>query len=88
MDRRGSRRTAGALAVRAAYRLCYVVMLVTGVAAARLASDFRVLGTDGAWLGPFRFVLQAPVLAGWALLRPISLVAFAGCCELAPRLGR
>jgi hypothetical protein len=63
-------------------------MLVTGIAAARLASDFRVLRTDAAWLGPLRLVLQVPVLAGWALMRPISLVAFAGCCELAPRLGR
>ena len=82
------RRGATALAYRAAYRICYVVMLVTGVAAARLAADFRVLGTHAAWLGPLRIVLQVPVLAGWALLRPISLVAFAGCCELAPRVGR
>lgn len=74
--------------MRAAYRLCYVVMVVTGAAAARLAADFRILSTHGAWLGPLRIVLQVPVLAGWALMRPISLAAFAGCCELAPRLGR
>jgi hypothetical protein len=74
------------LAYRAAYRACYGVMLVTGTAAARLAADFRVLGR--ARLGPLGVVLQLPVLACWLLVRPISLAAFAGCRELAPRLGR
>jgi hypothetical protein len=63
-------------------------MLVTGVAAARLAADFRALGAAGARLGPLRILLQLTVLACWALVRPISLAAFAGCCELAPRVGR
>jgi hypothetical protein len=82
----GSRRRRGAVAYRAAYRICYVVMLVTGVAAARLAADFRTLGAARARLGPLRVVLQVPVLACWMLVRPISLAAFAGCCELAPRV--
>jgi hypothetical protein len=43
----------------AGFRVCYLIAVVTGAAAARLADDF---------------------------LRPISIVAFAGCTSLAPRM--
>ena len=66
---------------RIAYRACYVLTLVTGTAAARLASDFRTLGRAG----PMAVVLQFPVFVCWLVVRPISCAAFAGCCALAPR---
>jgi hypothetical protein len=78
-------RSLRALVHRAAYRVCYVVMLATGTAAARLADDFRTLGAARGRLGPLPLVLQVPVLACWLLVRPISLAAFAGCCGLARR---
>jgi hypothetical protein len=74
-----------ALVYRAAYRACYLVMLVTGTAAARLAADFRTLGAARVRLGPLPVVLQVTLLACWLLVRPISLAAFAGCCEFARR---
>jgi hypothetical protein len=69
---------------RFAYRLCYVVLLVTARAAARLADDFRVLGSLDRQLAVVSVVLQLPVLACWSLVRPISLAAFAACCTLSP----
>jgi hypothetical protein len=69
---------------RAAYRTCYLVMLVSGRAAARLAADFRVLGSAWRLVGPVAIVLQLPVLACWLLVRPISLAAFSACRALAP----
>jgi hypothetical protein len=73
---------------RFAYRACYVLMLLSGKCAARLAHDFRTLGAAGRRFGPLPVLLQLPVLACWLLVRPISLAAFAGCCALAPRLER
>jgi hypothetical protein len=69
---------------RLAYRTCYVTALVSGVVAARLAADFRELGAARRRLGPLPVVLQVPVVLAWFLVRPISLLAFAGCCALAP----
>jgi hypothetical protein len=69
---------------RIVYRCCYVIGVISGTAAARLASDFRSLGDAG--LGPLAVVLQLPVLACWLVVRPISLTAFAGCFALAPRV--
>ena len=71
---------------RAGFRVCYLIAVVSGTAAARLAEDFRVLGAASARVGPWPLVLQIPVLACWVLVRPISLAAFAGCTSLAPRL--
>jgi hypothetical protein len=68
-----------------AYRICYLLMVGTGRLAARLAADFRVLGEARHRLGPLAVVLQIPVLAGWLLVRPVSLAAFSACCALAPR---
>jgi hypothetical protein len=67
---------------RLAYRACYLLTLCSGKAAARLASDFRILGQAG----PVGVVLQLPVLLCWLVVRPISFAAFAGCCALAPRI--
>jgi hypothetical protein len=61
-------------------------MLLSGKSAARLAADFRMLASFGGRLGPLAVVLQVPVLACWALVRPVSLGAFAACCALAARL--
>jgi hypothetical protein len=72
------------VAAKIVYRCCYVIGVISGTAAARLASDFRRLGSAG--LGPLAIVLQLPVLACWLVVRPISLTAFAGCFALAPRL--
>jgi hypothetical protein len=69
-------------AYRIAFRACYLVTLVAGKAAARLAADFRVLGTAG----PVGLVLQLPVITCWAVARAISCAGFASCCALAPRL--
>jgi hypothetical protein len=77
-----------ARACRIAYATCYLLMLLSGKSAARLAADFRTLGAAGRQFGPLTVVLQLPVLACWLLVRPISLAAFAGCCALAPRLER
>ena len=74
------------LAAKIAYRCCYLIGLASGTAAARLASDFRVLGATGGRFGPLTVVLQLAVLACWLVVRPISLTAFAGCFALAPRL--
>lgn len=69
-----------------AYRACYVVLLLSGHAAAGLAADFHVLADAGRRLGPLRVLLQLPVFACWLLFRPISLAAFSACSALAPRL--
>jgi hypothetical protein len=45
-----------------------------------------VLGAACERVGPWPVVLQIPVLACWALMRPISIAAFAGCLTLAPRV--
>jgi len=66
---------------RLVYRACYVVLLVSGRAAAGLAADFRALAGDS--FRPLRVLLQLPVLACWLFVRPISLAAFAACCALA-----
>ena len=73
-------------AVRIAYRCCYAIGVASGTAAARLATDFRELGTAGPRSAPFAAVLQLTVLACWLVVRPISLTAFAACFALAPRL--
>jgi hypothetical protein len=70
----------------AGFRVCYLIAVVTGAAAARLADDFRVLGAACERVGPWPVVLQIPVLACWVLMRPISIAAFAGCLTLAPRV--
>jgi hypothetical protein len=79
------RETAPASAARRlAYRLSYVVLLASGRAAARLAADFRILGSLDKRFAFVSVVLQVPVLACWALIRPISLAAFAAYSALAP----
>ena len=72
--------------LRLAFRVCVMTTRLSGAAAARLAADFRVLGSAAAPLRPLTIVLQLPVLACWLIVRPISAVAFAGCCGLATRL--
>jgi hypothetical protein len=74
------------LLVRVVYRCCYVIGVATGTAAARLATDFRTLGTTRPRLAPLAVVLQLTLLACWLVVRPISLTAFTACFALAPRL--
>jgi hypothetical protein len=59
------------------------VLITSGRAAARLAADFRTLGSLDRRFAIVSVVLQAPVLACWLLIRPISLAAFAGCSAFA-----
>jgi hypothetical protein len=68
---------------RFGFVLCYLMLIATGRVAARLAADFRALGTPGKLARPVSVVLQLPVLACWLLVRPVSLAAYAGCCALA-----
>ena len=63
-----------------AYRVCFVLLLVSGRVAARLAADFRVLAEHRERLGLLTVLLQLPVV------RPISLAAYSGCRAFAPRL--
>lgn len=69
---------------RLVYRVCYLVLIASGKAAARLAADFRVLGSVDRRFAVVTRLLQLPVLACWLLVRPISLGAFAACSALAP----
>jgi hypothetical protein len=69
---------------RLGYRLCYLVLIVSGRTAARLARDYRTLGSLDNRFTLVSLVLQAPVFACWLLVRPISLAAFAGCSALTP----
>jgi hypothetical protein len=52
------------MVLRLVFRLCYVLMLASGRVAARLASDFRILGEARERVGPLTVVLQLPVVAG------------------------
>lgn len=79
----------GVVSRRLAYAACYVVFILTGRAAARLAHAFRALGTAANRFGPLPMLLQLPVFACWLLVRPISIAAFAACCSLAgPKASR
>ena len=70
---------------RFAYVLCYGLTIVSGTAAARLAADFRTLGSLNSRFTALSVLLQVPVLGCWLLVRPISLAAFAACSALAPQ---
>ena len=74
------------MAVFVAYRACYLLLIASGRAAAKLATDFRVLAEHRERLGLLTVLLQLPVLLCWLLVRPISLAAYSGCRALAPRL--
>jgi hypothetical protein len=65
------------------FDVCYLLLIATGRIAARLAGDFRALGSDGKLPRAVSIVLQLPILAGWLLVRPVSLAAYAACCTLA-----
>jgi hypothetical protein len=69
-----------------AYRVCFVLLLVSGRVAARLAADFRVLAEHRERFGLLTVLLQLPVFVCWLLVRPISLAAYSGCRAFAPRL--
>jgi hypothetical protein len=55
----------------------------TGRVAARLAADFRTLGSLDNRFILVSVVLRLPVFACWLVVRPISLAAFAACRALA-----
>jgi hypothetical protein len=71
---------------RLLYRCSYTLFLATGHAAARLAGAFRDLGAASRRIGPLVLALQLPLFACWLVVRPLSLVSFAACSALAPRL--
>jgi len=80
-----TRTTSSSPARRLAYSLCYLVTIASGRAAARLAADFRTLGSLDNRFTVISFVLQLPVLGCWLLMRPISRAGFAACSALAPK---
>jgi hypothetical protein len=72
--------------VRLAYRVSYLVFLVSGHLAAWLAADFRALARASQRWGVLTVVLQLPVLMAWSLSRAVSLATFGICQALALRL--
>ncbi len=71
---------------RLAFRAAFLLCMLSGKAAARLAADFRELGSMSPRLWPVSLLLQLPVLACWLVMRPLSLSTFALCSAIAPRL--
>lgn len=74
------------MADRLAFRVSFAFCILTSSTAARLAAEFRRLGSAGPGLWPAALVLQLPVLACWLVVRPLSLGSFALCSSLALRL--
>jgi hypothetical protein len=72
--------------VRIAYRLSYVLFVLSGRTAAALAADFRELSRASRRWGALVIPLQLPVLIAWAPARAVSLASFAVCEALAGRL--
>lgn len=72
--------------MRIAYRLSYVLFVLSGRAAAVLARDFRDLSRASRHWGALVVPLQLPVLLAWLPARGLSLASFAVCESLATRL--
>jgi len=72
--------------VRVAYRVSFLLFVASGKAAAWLAFRFRALARTSQRWGGLVVPLQIPVLVAWVPARAISLVAFALCEALAPKL--
>jgi hypothetical protein len=72
--------------VRIAYRISYVLFLLSGRVAAALAKDFRDLSRASRRWGALVVPLQLPVLVVWAPARMVSLGSFAVCEALAEHL--
>jgi hypothetical protein len=79
------------VAVRLAYRLFYVLFLLSGHPAAALAGAYRslTLAAGRSTLASLTIVpLQIPVLACWCVVRPAALGSFVVCRRLAPATAR
>jgi hypothetical protein len=72
--------------VRLAYRISYLVCIVSGSVAASLASAFRELAHLSRRWGVLVVPLQLPLLAAWYPARVVSLSSFAVCQTLAARI--
>jgi len=72
--------------MRLAYRVSYLLFFASGHAAAWLAAVFRALARGSRRWGALVVPLQLPVLIAWCPARAVSLVSFAACRALAPRL--
>jgi hypothetical protein len=72
--------------MRIAYRVSYVIFLASAHLAAHLAADFRALVSASRRWGALVVPLQVPVLVVWCPARAVSLVSFAVCDALAPRV--
>ena len=72
--------------MRIAYRLSYLLFVLSGRVAASLARDFRDLSRASRRWGALVVPLQLPVLIAWAPARMVSLASFAVCQALAERL--
>jgi hypothetical protein len=72
--------------VRLAYRLSFLLFVVSGWLAASLARDFSDLSDASRRWGALVVPLQLPVVIVWAPARMVSLASFAVCSALAERL--
>jgi hypothetical protein len=72
--------------MRLAYRISYLLFVASSHLAAWLAADFRALAPASQRWGALVVPLQLPVLVAWCPARAVSLVSFAACRALAPRL--
>jgi hypothetical protein len=72
--------------MRLAYRVSYLLFVGSSHVAAWLAADFRALARASQRWGALVVPLQLPVLVAWCPARAVSLVSFAACRALAPRL--
>jgi hypothetical protein len=72
--------------MRLAYRVSYLLFFASSHVAAWLAADFRALARASQRWGALVVPLQLPVLVAWCPARAVSLVSFAACRALAPRL--
>jgi predicted permease len=72
--------------MRLAYRISYLLFVASSHLAAWLAADFRTLARASQRWGALVVPLQLPVLVAWCPARAVSLVSFAACRALAPRL--
>jgi hypothetical protein len=69
-----------------AFRITWLVFLVSAHASSRLAAAFQALSRASRRWGGLVLPLQLPVLVAWYPARVVSLGTFAICAALTPRL--
>ena len=82
----GSPRTGARASLRPGCGPAGILFAESGHVAAWLATDFRALTRASHRWGALVVPLQLPVLLAWCPARAVSLVSFAACRAIAPRL--